>query len=93
MGEFAHATDASSEAETIRVLKARIAELERLLDARTQAIVGLGARIAETQGDAPAPLSGRVRELEHELAQLRATKVIRYSAAPRRWYGRVRRGG
>lgn len=74
-------------------LSARVAELERLLDARTQAIVGLGARIAEMEGDAPAPLAGRIRELERELAQLRATKVLRYSAVPRRWYSRVRRGG
>ena len=48
--------------ETIRELRARVAELERLLDARTQAIVGLGARIAEMQGDAPAPLAERVRD-------------------------------
>jgi hypothetical protein len=71
-------------------LRARIAELEALLEARTQTIVGLGARIAELQGDAPPALVDRVRELEAELATLRATKVLRYSAAPRRWYGRLR---
>lgn len=71
-------------------LRARIAELETLLDARTQTIVGLGARIAELQGDAPPALSDRVRQLEAELAQLRATKVLRYSAMPRRWYARLR---
>lgn len=81
-----------TDAATIRELRARITELERLLEARTQAIVGLGARLAETQGDAPAPLSERVRELERELEQLRATKVLRYSALPRRWYGRLTRG-
>jgi hypothetical protein len=71
-------------------LRGRIAELEALLEARTQTIVGLGARIAELQGDAPPALSDRVRQLEAELAQLRATKVLRYSALPRRWYGRLR---
>ena len=95
--ESAHSTthlgDFGSDAGTVRELRARIAELERLLDARTQAIVGLGARIVEMEGHASAPLAGRVRELERELAQLRGTKVLRYSAIPRRWYGRVRRRG
>ena len=77
---------------TVRALRARIAELEALLDARTQAIVGMGARLAELQGDAPPPLAARVRELELELQQLRATKVLRFSAAPRRLYGRFRGG-
>lgn len=71
-------------------LRARVAELEALLEARTQTIVGLGARLAELQGDAPPPLTERVRQLEAELAQLRATKVLRYSALPRRWYAALR---
>ena len=48
----------------------RVAELEALLDARTQTIVGLGARLAEMQGDAPPAVSDRVRPLEAELAEL-----------------------
>jgi hypothetical protein len=80
----------SEGAATERALRARIAELEALLAARTQAIVGMGARLAELQGDAPPALSGRVRQLESELEQLRATKVLRYSAVPRRLYGRFR---
>jgi hypothetical protein len=72
-------------------LRARIAELERLLEARTQTIVALGARLAELEGDAPPALSERVRELERELETLRATKVLRYSAVPRRVYSRLRR--
>ena len=72
-------------------LRARIVELEALLDARTQTIVGLGARLAELQGDAPPALVERVRVAEHELEQLRNTKVIRYSAVPRRLYGRIGR--
>lgn len=72
-------------------LRARIAELEALLDARTQTIVGLGARLAELQGNAPPALVERVRVAEGELAQLRNTKVIRYSNVPRRLYGRVGR--
>jgi ribosomal protein L29 len=72
-------------------LRARIAELEALLEARTQTIVGMGARLAELQGDAPPAIAERLRVAEAELAQLRATKVVRYSAVPRRVYGVVRR--
>jgi hypothetical protein len=74
-----------------RQLRARIAELEALLDARTQTIVGMGARLAELQGDAPPALVERVRVAEDQLQQLRGTKVIRYSAVPRRLYGRIGR--
>jgi hypothetical protein len=72
-------------------LRARIAELEALVEARTQTIIGLGARLAELQGDAPPALADRVRAAEAELEQLRNTKVIRYSAVPRRLYGRIGR--
>ena len=83
---------APTEAATVRALRARVAELEALLEARTHAIVGMGARLAQVQGDPYDPLAARVRELELELELLRATKVLRYSALPRRLYGRVRRG-
>ncbi len=73
-----------------RLWRARIAELEALLDARTQTIVGLGARLAELRGDAPPQLVERLRAAEADLAQLRATKVLRYSAAPRQIYARIR---
>jgi hypothetical protein len=76
---------------TERALRTRIAELEALLDARTQTIVGLGARVAELQGDAPPQVAERLRVAEAELAQLRATKVIRYSSVPRRLYAKIRR--
>ena len=71
-------------------LRARIAELEALLDARTQAIVGMGARLAELNGSAPPALAERLAETERQLQQLRATKIIRYSAVPRRIYARLR---
>ncbi len=87
---MAELTPPAPELTTAVQLRARIAELEALLDARTQTIVGLGARISELQGDAPPALADRVRELETELATLRATKVLRYSALPRRWYARLR---
>jgi hypothetical protein len=76
-------------------LRARIAELEQLVEARTQTIVALGARVAELEGDAPPALADRVRELEQELALLKGTKILRYSEVPRRVYSRVRgrRGG
>ncbi|MFN8024108.1 MAG: hypothetical protein U0Q03_21430 [Acidimicrobiales bacterium] len=83
-------TGPDTQADTELQLRARIAELETLLDARTQTIVGLGARLAELQGDAPPALTERVRQLESELAQLRATKVLRYSALPRRVYAKLR---
>lgn len=76
-----------------RALRARIAELEALVDARTQAIVGMGARLAELQGDTPSVPAQRIAELERELGQLRATKVLRYSALPRRLYARLRSAG
>ena len=76
---------------TERALRARIAELEALVEARTQVIVGMGARLAELQGDAPPSTSARLREAESQLAQLRATKLVRYAAVPRHWYGRTRR--
>ena len=77
--------------ETERALRARVAELEALLEARTQTIVGLGARLAELQGNAPPALVERARHAEAELQQLRSTKIIRYSAIPRRVYGRIGR--
>jgi len=75
---------------TEQQLRSRISELEALLAARTQAIVGMGARLAELQGDAPPSVSARLRAAEAELAQLRATKVLRYSAVPRRIYAQMR---
>jgi hypothetical protein len=72
-------------------LRARIAELEALLDARTQAIVGMGARLAELNGSAPPAIAERLAETERQLLQLRATKIIRYSAVPRRIYATLRR--
>jgi hypothetical protein len=77
--------------DSVVALRARVAELEALLDARTQAIVGLGARLAQFEAGAPAPLDANVEQLQSELAQLRATKLWRYSAVPRRIYARTRR--
>ena len=88
MAELSQSTNADRQPE--QQLRARIAELETLLDARTQTIVGMGARLAEIQGDAPPALSARLRAAEADLAQLRATKVLRYSAIPRRVYARMR---
>ncbi len=76
--------------DTERELRARIAELEALVEARTQTIVGLGARLSEMSGAAPPAATERIRALEHDLATLRATKVLRYSSVPRRWYARLR---
>ena len=59
---------------TERALRARILELEALVEARTQAIVGLGAELAELRGEGspvttePANYTGRARRA---LASLR----------------------
>ncbi len=81
-----------SAAATERELRARIAELEALVEARTNTIVGLSAQLAEYQGSAPTFASGRLAEAERQLAELRATKVIRYSTVPRRLYAQLRNG-
>lgn len=73
-------------------LRARIGELEALVEARTQTIVGLGARLDELEHGAPPSVALRIAELEAELTALRATKVYRWSSAPRRWYRRLRGG-
>lgn len=71
-------------------LHARIAELEALLEARTHTIVGLAAQLAEFQGTLPTFAAARLAEAERQLAELRATKILRYSSAPRRVYGQLR---
>ena len=78
-------------ADTERALRARVAELEALLDARTTTIVGMGAQLAELQGDAPPSLAERARAAEAALEQLASTNVLRYSRLPRRVYTGVRR--
>ena len=75
---------------TERALRARILELESLLEARTQAIVGLGAQLAELRGDGSPVMAERLREAERQLAELRGTKVMRYTARARRAYSMLR---
>jgi hypothetical protein len=90
-GELTSPDARARDLATIRALRARVSELEALLDARTQAVVGMGARLAKAHDDSPSLAAVRIAELERELEQLRATKLLRYSAVPRRIYGRVRR--
>ena len=73
-----------------RAVRARILELEALLEARTQAIVGLGAQLAELRGDGSPVMAERLREAERQLAELRGTKVLRYTARARRAYSMLR---
>jgi hypothetical protein len=73
-----------------RALRARILELETLLEARTQAIVGLGAQLAELRGDGSPVMAERLREAERQLSELRGTKVLRYTARARRAYSLLR---
>jgi hypothetical protein len=75
---------------TERALQARILELEALVEARTQAIVGLGAQLAELRGDGSPVMAERLRDAERQLAELRATKVIRYTSRARRAYSLLR---
>ncbi len=73
-----------------RALHARILELEALVEARTQAIVGLGAQLAELRGDGSPMMAERLREAERQLAELRGTKVMRYTARSRQVYAMLR---
>ena len=75
---------------TERALRARILELEALVESRTQAIVGLGAQLAELRGDGSPMMAERLREAERQLAELRATKVMRYTARSRQVYAMLR---
>jgi outer membrane lipopolysaccharide assembly protein LptE/RlpB len=86
-----HPADTTDAAHIERELRARVAELEALVEARTQTIVGMGARLAELTGDAPPSLMERARAAETELALLASTKVLRYSRLPRRVYTSLRR--
>ena len=76
--------------DTERALRARIIELESLVEARTQAIVGLGAQLSELRGDGSPVMAERLRESERQLAELRGSKVMRYSARARRAYSLLR---
>ena len=73
-----------------RALRSRILELEALVEARTQAIVGLGAQLAELRGDGSPMMAERLRAAERQLAELRGTKVMRYTARSRRVYSMLR---
>jgi hypothetical protein len=75
---------------TEAALRARIAELEALVEARTQAIVGLGAQLAELRGDGSPSMAERLRDAERQLAELRGTKVLRYTASARRAHSMLR---
>jgi hypothetical protein len=81
---------AKLEPSTERELRARILELEALIEARSQAIVGLGAQLAELHGDGSPMMAERLREAERRLAELEGTKVIRYTSRARRAYSLLR---
>jgi ribosomal protein L29 len=81
---------AELDTDTERELRARILELEALVEARTQAIVGLGAQLSELRGDGSPVMAERLREAERQLADLRGSKVMRYSARARRAYSLLR---
>lgn len=76
--------------DTERELRSRIVELETLVEARTQAIVGLGAQLSELRGDGSPVMAERLREAERQLAELHCSKVMRYSARARRAYSLLR---
>jgi ribosomal protein L29 len=81
---------AELDTDTERELRARILELETLVEARTQAIVGLGAQLSELRGAGSPVMAERLREAERQLAELRGSKVMRYSARARRAYSLMR---
>ena len=75
---------------TERELRARILQLEALVEARTQAIVGLGAQLAELRGNGSPVMAERLREAERKLEELHGTKVMRYTARARQAYSMLR---
>ncbi len=81
---------AELDVSTERALRARILELEAVVEARTEAIVGLGAQLAELRGEGSPMMAERLREAERQLAELRGTKLMRYTARARRAYGMLR---
>jgi len=92
MAELTSSSSATGDRASEAVLRARIGELEALCEARTHTIVGLSAQLAELRGAASSAALERLAEAKRELAELRATKVIRWSAAPRSLYARLRVG-
>ena len=77
--------------DTERELRARILELETLVEARTQAIVGLGAQLAELRGDGSPVMAERLsRGRTSARRTARSSKVMRYSAWARRAYWLLR---
>ena len=76
--------------DTERALRARILELEELVESRTQAIVGLGAQLAELRGDGSPVMADRLREAERRLDELHSTKLMRYTSKARRAYSLLR---
>jgi hypothetical protein len=72
-------------------LRARVAELELQLEARTQTVVTLAQRIRELEGADTSALVQRAHAAQHELDQLRSTKLVRLAAGPRRLYAAMRR--
>ena len=85
--------DPTFDPATERELRSRILELEAVVEARTEAIVGLGAQLAELRGDGSPMMAERLRESERQLAELRGTKVMRYTARARRAYSMLRGTG
>jgi hypothetical protein len=81
---------AELEQDTERALRSRILELEALVESRTQAIVGLGAQLAELRGEGSPVMAERLREADRKLAELHGTKLMRYTARARRAYSLLR---
>jgi hypothetical protein len=81
---------AELEQDTERALRSRILELEAIVESRTQAIVGLGAQVAELRGEGSPVMAERLREAERKLAELHGTKLMRYTAKARRVYSSLR---
>ncbi len=81
---------AQLDVQTEQQLRARVAELEALLEARTHTIVSLAATVAELQGTGASTAIGKLRDAERQIEALHNTKLYRYAAVPRRWYATLR---
>ena len=81
---------AELDTDTERALRTASSNWRRSSRRARQAIVGLGAQLAELRGDGSPVMAERLREAERQLAELEGTKVMRYTAKARRAYSLLR---
>ncbi|MDO8392693.1 MAG: hypothetical protein Q7V57_19630 [Actinomycetota bacterium] len=71
-------------------LQARVAELEALLEARTQVIISLHRRIAELEGHEQSGLAERAQHAEDAVRAMEGTTLFRLATLSARLSTRLR---